>query len=124
VIFVEDLFLAENSHILGLRLRDQHAIEWVFVRSRQQPRALPVFDANREFPKTEPFDSQGKVGSEHFRTGNLPIRTFVATSHADAALTYTSVLNEETIERAFRESFGSSVAHQISGCVSSRTSRG
>src|SRR5580693_5585062 len=53
--------------------------------------------------------------------GSFPRRTLVVISQADAALTNTSVSKEERMDRAFRERFESSTAHQIRACVSMRT---
>src|SRR5437773_2240407 len=49
--------------------------------------------------------------------GNFPILTLVAPSHAEAALTRTSLLREPSVARAFLESRGLSDAHQRIACA-------
>jgi hypothetical protein len=83
------------------------------VVSRQQAGALPVFHLNSQAGKPE-CEFSPELSHKRFES-------LVLNSHADAALTKTSDSKEDRIDRALRESFGSSVAHQIRVRASTRT---
>lgn len=46
-VFIEDDIVADDRKILRLRLRDQHAIEWVAMRAGQRSGSDPMSSADR-----------------------------------------------------------------------------
>ena len=83
------------------------------------PCSISIANSLNTRRSTRPPNSAAKASAP----GSFPRRTLVAISQAEAALTNTSVSKEERMDRAFLESFASSMAHQIRACVSMRTRR-
>jgi len=71
VIIVENPVVTDDRHILGLSLRDQHAVERVLVRSGEQTCPLAVFNKDGKFAKARPLNSGGKFRCEHLRARQL-----------------------------------------------------
>jgi len=74
VIIVENPVVTDDRHILGLSLRDQHAVERVFVRSRpaRWPCSIRMGSSRKPDRSTRAGNSAANISAP----GNLPIRTF------------------------------------------------
>jgi hypothetical protein len=70
-IGVKHALIGNENEILDQRLRDQHAVERIAVRTRQRACGLPMSDRNRETHKPLAFHCLGNVVDDGARAGEL-----------------------------------------------------
>jgi hypothetical protein len=87
------------------------------MRSGKVSRALPMFDSDVEPNESLERDVLAEFLSNEFGALQLTSRTFVATSHADAALTYTSLASSTMAARAREVMRLSPASHQRKASV-------
>jgi len=89
------------------------------MRPRQRPRRLPMSHTDRQ--RGKPLAAERPLQITHHRidAGSRPLRCFVASSHAEAALTKTSFAPSPIAARPRADKAVSPASHHSSACVSS-----